>query len=55
MKRGNSNKSETQPPSLDRYQIQRILDVIDFYRDRGWNPGLVLEFLILQFAGRKIQ
>lgn len=36
---------------FDRFQVQRLLDLIDFYRERGWEPHLVIEFLILDWTG----
>lgn len=35
---------------FDKYQVQKLVDLIAFYRERGWNPGTVLEFLILNYA-----
>ncbi len=40
------------PVALGQYQVQRLLDLIDFYRARRWNPGIALEFLVLDMTDR---
>lgn len=46
-----TNERAVAPRPFDQYQVQNLIDVIDFYRENGWDFSNVLEFLILKYAG----
>jgi len=45
------HKRSPQGVTFDRFQVQKLVDLIEFYNERGWDVGLALEFLVLEYAG----
>ena len=39
-----------QNATFDRFQVRKLVDLINFYREKGWDSALVLEFLVLYYA-----